>query len=47
MKVSFSVKVFSLPPGSYSWGLAFMQIIKVYLNGELFDEPIFNIVESG
>ena len=47
VKVSFSVKVFSLPPGSYSRGVAFIQIIKVHLNGRLFDQPIINVVGQG
>ena len=46
VKVMFTVKVFSLPQGFYSKELAFMQIIRIYLNGELYVEPIINVVGS-
>jgi hypothetical protein len=46
LKVSFSVKVFSLPQGSYQRELAFMQFIRIYLNGEVCGDPIVNLVHE-
>ena len=46
LKVSFSVKVFSLPQGSYQMDLAFMQFIKIHLNGEPYGDPIINLVHE-